>query len=171
MEYTGIEPNGRQAVNRAAAEAWRGSGGLEGEPDHRDAPTGLARVIREPRQRRDMVRPQSVSLRPVPDDRGRPGDGLVVDLDLHGRVGVEVVQPGRVLGRPAGRAGHDVVLAVAVVRQQRRPGLTGLGAVEVITRMGWPARGPVVTVPSCARMSARTPALNSSMSLGIRASL
>ena len=36
MEYTGIEPNGRQAVNRAAAQAWRGSGGLEGEPDHRD---------------------------------------------------------------------------------------------------------------------------------------
>src|SRR5690349_24312413 len=89
------------------------------DPDHRDDPAGLGGVIGEPGQRSHVVVPQPIPLGTVLDDRRRRAGPLVVDFEIDLRLSLEVMDPGRVLLRPTGRPRDDVVVAVAVVGQDR----------------------------------------------------
>src|SRR3954451_24549285 len=101
----------------AAAGSGRMTGSARRDGDERDRPRGLllvggvavAVVVVD-----DLPQPLVGGIRRL-DDPGGALPAPAADLDLHGRVGLEVVQPGRGLVGPAVGGDDEVVVAVARV--------------------------------------------------------
>src|SRR4051812_28600536 len=99
------------------------------ERDDRDLPAGLLLVLREEPKEALDVRPDALALGALERPRRRV-ERLVRELDLHARVGDEVVVPARRLRR-TGVRGDDVDRAgVAVEHHRRRPLLLRFGALR-----------------------------------------
>ena len=138
------------------------------DPDHRDEAAGLLRVVGEVRQLRHVLVPQAVALGAVGDHRGGRRARAVLDLD--GDVGM---RPRRCAPT---RASSSTRRRCRPPRSRRRPptrsGSRGAARrssprVEVMIRSGWPASGPLVTAPPCARMSSIIAFSNASLSQSV----
>lgn len=116
----------RRDTFRARAEAGSAAGcGLHDE--HRDLPVGLLLVVRVRRKRGDGAFPPLGLLR-TGDLTGRHVLLQGAVLELHQGVGLEVVVPDRVLGRPALRGDQGVAAVVLDPHQRRLAELPALRA-------------------------------------------
>src|SRR5690349_20393469 len=99
------------------------------QDDHRDDPVRLARILAEAWHVLHVRVPQAVALRAGPLDGRGHGDPLVVDLDLGLAARRDQVgDPRRVVVGAALGAGDRPAVALWPVCEDRRSGLTGLGA-------------------------------------------